>query len=174
MNESKFCGYHRISKERKIKREVLARLEDQAINLVKECPECGACFDSASEFCETDHNELTLSLPVERTIEGKYRLDRLLGKGGMGAVYEAMDLRLDRRIAIKIMLGSMFGDRTALRRFEREARASARLNHPNIITVYDYGVTGTEGAYLVMEMVSGVNMRSVIEQERVIAPAVAA
>jgi eukaryotic-like serine/threonine-protein kinase len=164
----------RVDKERKIKREVLARLEDQAINLVKECPECGACFDSASEFCETDHTELALSLPVERTIEGKYRLDRLLGKGGMGAVYEAMDLRLDRRIAIKIMLGSMFGDRTALRRFEREARASARLNHPNIITVYDYGVTGAEGAYLVMEMVSGVNMRSVIEKERAIAPAVAA
>lgn len=164
----------RVDKERKIKREVLARLEDQAINLVKECPECGACFDSSAEFCETDHNELALSLPVERTIEGKYRLDRLLGKGGMGAVYEAMDLRLDRKVAIKIMLGSMFGDRTALRRFEREARSSARLNHPNIITVYDYGVTGAEGAYLVMEMVNGFNMRSAIETERVIAPAVAA
>jgi RIO-like serine/threonine protein kinase len=164
----------RVDKERKIKREVLARLEDQAINLVKECPECGACFDSSAEFCETDHNELALSLPVERTIEGKYRLDRLLGKGGMGAVYEAMDLRLDRKVAIKIMLGSMFGDRTALRRFEREARASARLNHPNIITVYDYGVTGAEGAYLVMEMVKGFNMRTAIENEQVIAPAVAA
>jgi eukaryotic-like serine/threonine-protein kinase len=164
----------RVDKERKIKREVLARLEDQAINLVKECPECGACFDSSAEFCETDHTELGLSLPVERTIEGKYRLDRLLGKGGMGAVYEATDLRLDRKVAIKIMLGSMFGDRTALRRFEREARASARLNHPNIITVYDYGVTGAEGAYLVMEMVNGFNIRSAIEKEHVIAPRVTA
>lgn len=164
----------RVDKERKTKREVLARLEGQAINLVRECPSCGACFDSSAELCETDHTELTLSLPVERTIEGKYRLDRLLGRGGMGAVYEAMDLRLDRKVAIKIMLGSMFGDRTALRRFEREARASARLNHPNIITAYDYGVTGAEGAYLVMEMVNGFNMRSAIEKEQVIAPAVAA
>lgn len=164
----------RVDKERRTKREVLARLEGQAINLVRECPSCGACFDSSAEFCESDQAELTLSLPVERTIEGKYRLDRLLGRGGMGAVYEAMDLRLDRKVAIKIMLGSMFGDRTALRRFEREARASARLNHPNIITAYDYGVTGAEGAYLVMEMVIGFNMRSAMEKEQVIAPAVAA
>lgn len=164
----------RVDKDRKIRREVLARLEDQAINLVKECPVCGTCFDSSAELCETDHAELALSLPVERTIDGKYRLERLLGRGGMGAVYEATDLRLDRKIAIKIMLGSMFGDRTALRRFEREARASARLNHPNIITVYDYGVTGAEGAYLVMELVNGINMRSAIEKQKVVAPALAA
>jgi serine/threonine-protein kinase len=82
----------------------------------------------------------------------------------MGAVYEATDLRLNRRIAIKILLSNMFGDRTALRRFEREAQASARLNHPNIISVYDYGGIRTDGAYLVMELVHGTTLRSEIRR----------
>jgi sigma-B regulation protein RsbU (phosphoserine phosphatase) len=88
------------SREQKIKHEVLARFEDQQINLVKECPACGACYDSTSEVCANDQRELTLSLPVERIIDNKYRLDKLIGRGGMGAVYEATDLRLNRRIAI--------------------------------------------------------------------------
>jgi eukaryotic-like serine/threonine-protein kinase len=149
----------RVGKEQKIKREVLARFEDQKINLVKECPSCGTCFDSSVEICDRDASELSLSLPVERTIEGKYRLERLIGKGGMGAVYQATDLRLDRNVAIKIMLGSMFGDPLALRRFEREARTSARLNHPNIIAIHDYGAIGSDGAYLVMELVPGITLR---------------
>ena len=56
----------------------------------------------------------------------KARFKQMIGRGGMGAVYEAMDLRLNRNVAIKVMLGNMFGDRTALRRFEREGQASAR------------------------------------------------
>lgn len=152
------------SREHKIKHEVLARFEDQQINLVKECPACGTCYDSNIEVCINDQRELTLSLPVERIIDTKYRLEKLIGRGGMGAVYEATDLRLNRRIAIKIMLGNMFGDRTALRRFEREAQASARLNHPNIITVYDYGAIRTDGAYLVMELVHGTTLRSELQR----------
>ena len=125
---------------------------------------CGACYDSTSTVCSRDQRELTLSLPVERTIEGKYRLDQMIGRGGMGAVYEATDLRLNRKVAIKIMLGSMFGDRTALRRFDREAQASARLDHANIITLYDFGTIRTEGAYLVMELVRGPTLRSEIKR----------
>ena len=147
-------------KEQKIKHEVLARFEEQQINLVKECPKCGACYDSTSTICDNDQRELTLSLPVERTIDQKYRLERLIGRGGMGAVYHATDLRLNRSVAIKIMLGNMFGHQTALRRFEREAQASARLNHSNIVTVYDYGGIRTEGAYLVMELIRGATLRS--------------
>jgi hypothetical protein len=164
----------RVGKEQKIKREVLARFEEQNINLVKECPSCGTCFDSSVEICDRDANELSLSLPVERTIEGKYRLERLIGKGGMGAVYQATDLRLDRNVAIKIMLGSMFGDPLALRRFEREARTSARLNHPNIIAIHDYGAIGSEGAYLVMELVPGITLRSELERAGRIDPITAA
>ncbi|HEY3136061.1 MAG TPA: protein kinase, partial [Blastocatellia bacterium] len=162
------------AREQKIKHEVLGRLEEQQINLVKECPACGACYDSTSAVCDRDQRELTLSLPVERTIDNKYRLEQLIGRGGMGAVYEASDLRLNRRVAIKIMLGNMFGDPTALRRFEREAQASARLNHPNIIAVYDYGGIRTDGAYLVMELVRGTTLRSELQRVGRLDPKIAA
>src|SRR5258708_20783604 len=147
------------AKERKIKHEVLARFEEQQINLVKECPACGACYDSEYEVCAKDQRELTLSLPVERMIDQKYRLVQMIGRGGLGAVYEATDLRLNIKVAMYISVSNMFSSRTALRRFEREAQASARLNHTNIITVYDYGSIRSEGAYLVMELIRGSTLR---------------
>lgn len=150
----------RVGKEQKIKRDVLARFEEQNINLVKECPLCGTCYDSNVEICSKDNRELTLSLPVERTIDSKYQLEKLLGRGGMGAVYQATDLRLNRLVAVKILLGSMFGDQEALRRFEREAKTSAKLTHPNIIAVHDYGRLPSDGAYLVMEFIQGISLRS--------------
>ncbi len=154
----------RVDRDRRIKHEVLARVEERQINLLKECPSCGACFDSSQEFCVHDRSELTLSLPVERTIEGRYRLDKLLGRGGMGAVYQAADLRLNRNVAVKILGSSSFGEAQALRRFEHEAQTSARLIHPNIITIHDYGVLNTAGAYLVMELVEGETLRSILKR----------
>jgi serine/threonine protein kinase len=106
---------------------------------------CGCCFDSGTPICPSDGSELTSSVPVERVIEGRYRLDKLLGKGAMGAVYEATDLQLFRKVAIKIMIGSLFGRATALRRFQREAQASARLSHPNIDSLRG-GLSGHGGA----------------------------
>jgi serine/threonine protein kinase len=164
----------RAAKDRRIQHEVLARVEERQINLLKECPQCGACYNSAARVCAKDQTELELTLPVERTLEEKYRLEQLLGKGGMGAVYAATDLRLRRRVAVKVMTGSLFGDQAALRRFEREARASARLNHPNIIAVHDYGRAGAEGAYLVMELVAGVTLRDELKSAGRLASAAAA
>jgi hypothetical protein len=161
---------NRVDRDRKIKQEVLSRVAGQDMNVLKECPRCGACFDMAALVCDRDGAELTLSLPVERTIEGRYRLERLVGKGGMGAVYEATDLRLHRKVAVKILTGSMFGNSEALRRFEREAQASARLHHPNIVTVHDYGLLSTEGAYLVMELVAGETLGARLRRERQLAP----
>jgi eukaryotic-like serine/threonine-protein kinase len=164
----------RVDRERKIKHEVLGRFEERHINLLKECLRCGACFDSSALTCDRDGSELTFSMPVERTVEGRYRLERLVGRGGMGAVYEATDLRLNRRVAVKILSGKMFGNREALRRFEREAQTSARLSHRNIITVYDYGVLGTGGAYLVMELISGETLAALIKREGCVPPRTAA
>ncbi|MDQ3254350.1 MAG: protein kinase [Acidobacteriota bacterium] len=160
-----------VAREHKIKREVLARIEKQDINLLKECPTCGACFDNSWEFCAKDQSELTLSLPVERTIEERYRLDQLVGRGGMGAVYEATDIRLHRKVAVKILSGSLFGNSEALQRFEREAQAAARLSHPNIIAVHDYGRLSTEGAYLVMDLEHGETLGAIIKRESKLDPA---
>jgi serine/threonine-protein kinase len=72
-----------------------------------------------------------LTLPVERTLDGKYRLERALGRGGFGVVYEATDLRLQRRVAAKVMMGSSFGDVTALRRYPL-SRAAKALKHVTV------------------------------------------
>ena len=91
----------------------------------------------------------------------------------MGAVYEAADLRLKRQVAIKLVLASKIGDPRALRRLGREARALARLSHPNIVATYDFGMIESEAAYLVMELVPGSTLRAEIRQGN-IPPSVAA
>ncbi|HYL37796.1 MAG TPA: protein kinase [Bryobacteraceae bacterium] len=164
----------RVRRERQMQADVLAKLESRQVNLVKECPACGACYDSSAQRCEQDGAELALTLPVERVIEGKYRLDRLVGKGGMGAVYQAQDLRLGRAVALKVMTGAWFGNAAAIRRFAREARASARLDHPNIVRVHDCGELGTSGAYLVMEFVTGATWRANLRRMGAFPPLVCA
>jgi uncharacterized protein YndB with AHSA1/START domain len=164
----------RVRLETDVRRDVLARLDQQGVSLLKECRACGACYDSTTDRCEHDDAELILTLPVERTLDGKYRLERALGRGGFGVVYEATDLRLQRRVAAKVMMGSSFGDATALRRFEREARAAARIDHRHITRVYDYGSIGSGGAYLIMELVAGRTWRAELKRSIVIAPTRAA
>ncbi len=93
---------------------------------------------------------------------GRYKLGRVLGKGAMGIVYEALDPRLNRKIAIKTILVGSLDEATARdysKRFAREAQAVARLNHPNIVQVYDYGEEG-DIAYIVMEFVRGKELKS--------------
>ena len=153
-----------VSDEQRVRHDVLARLDRQHVDLLKECPLCGRCYDGPTERCDRDGAALTLSLPVARIVDRKYRLDLLIGKGGMGAVYEACDLRLDRVVAVKILRGRAFGEQTALRRFRREARAAARLNHPRIVRVFDYGALEGEGAYIVMERLHGATLRAELER----------
>ncbi len=133
------------------------------MDLLRECPRCGVCYGSEIVLCPADGEVPRLTLPIERIIDGKYRIDRRIGRGGMGAVYEGRDLRLDRRIAVKIMLSELFGHESALKRFEREARAAGRLNHPNVIQVHDYGPIGAMGAYLVMEFIEGTSWRQELD-----------
>jgi eukaryotic-like serine/threonine-protein kinase len=89
-----------------------------------------------------------------RLLNGRYQIDRLLGCGGMAAVWRGRDLRLDRPVAIKELSGDGLRQARALERFDLEARAVARLSHPNVVSIYD---SGTEGGaqYLVMELVDG-------------------
>lgn len=164
----------KVLDEQRIRHEVLARLEGGLVSLLRECPVCGACYDSRAEACERDGNALTLTLPVARIINDRYRLDQLIGRGGMGAVYEARDLRLGRQVAVKVMLGGGFGHDIALRRFHREAQAVARLNHPNIVSLYDVGELEGGGAYLVMERLHGVTLRAELKRAGVFTPAVTA
>lgn len=91
---------------------------------------------------------------TERLVGGRYRVVRELGRGGMGIVYLAEDLRLRRRVAIKVLAPDCVSDPGALARFEREAMALAALHHPNIVPIFDVGIEGAS-RYLVMEYVRG-------------------
>jgi len=94
-------------------------------------------------------------MPVERI--GKYRIQQLIARGGMGALYLAHDPDLDREVAIKVMSESIMRDEQARERFYREARAAARLQHRNIVTVFDFAHDG-ETPYFVMELLRGQNL----------------
>src|SRR5262249_51549144 len=85
-------------------------------------------------------------------VAGPYRIERLISRGGMGAVFEATQLGLDRSVAIKVLLPALSRDEKMQERFRREARSAAALRHPNIIQVYDYGISD-HGPYIVMEFV---------------------
>ncbi|NNF05829.1 MAG: serine/threonine protein kinase, partial [Candidatus Eisenbacteria bacterium] len=91
-----------------------------------------------------------------------YELLDLLGEGGMGKVYRAIDINLDRPVAIKVLTDRMIGDPEFLERFKREARLAAQLNHPNIATIYEFGEEdGT--AYLAMEFVEGKTLQQLMQ-----------
>jgi serine/threonine-protein kinase len=98
--------------------------------------------------------------PLPTVIAERYRLDRSLGNGGMGEVFEATDLTLHRSVAVKLMSSSLVQDQPARARFLREARALAQVNSPNVVAVYDAG-EDAQRPYLVMELVEG----TTLEQE---------
>jgi tRNA A-37 threonylcarbamoyl transferase component Bud32 len=130
-----------------------------------ECLQCGRCEDVDVATCPADGSTLRPSSTVPRVLDDKYRLEQLLGRGGMGAVYQARDMRLDRLVAVKVVRAELIGDPEARRRFRREAQIVARLQHPGIVSVFDYGTVGDGAAYLVMELVRGDDLRRVMVRE---------
>lgn len=100
------------------------------------------------------------------TTIGRYQVISLLGQGAMGRVYLAQDPLLKRRVAIKVVVEGGSDSEHALERFQREAEISARLNHPNIITVYDVGEDSHTGPFLAMEFVDGVSLARLIREKR--------
>lgn len=127
---------------------------------MKICRTCKRCYEDTETNCViVEHGQLAHARPGPRLIAEKYRLDRLLGRGGMGAVYAGTHVELERPVAVKMLLPDSFSDPLALERFRREARAAARLNHPNVANIYDYGALADGEAYLVMELLDGQTLR---------------
>jgi beta-lactam-binding protein with PASTA domain len=107
------------------------------------------------------------------TLDGRYHITERIAGGGMGEVYRAHDAVLAREVAIKVLHRSLSGDQGFVDRFRREARAAATLNHPNIVTVYDWGAV--DGIYhMVMEYVHGRSLREILNARGALAPAQAA
>ncbi|MCU1639086.1 MAG: pknB [Microbacteriaceae bacterium] len=104
---------------------------------------------------------------IGRLIDGRYQVRSRIARGGMATVYLATDLRLERRVAIKVMHGHLADDSQYKARFIQEARSAARLAHPNVVNVYDQG-QDSETAYLVMEYLPGITLRDLLEEHHVL------
>ena len=118
----------------------------------------------------------TMTLAPDRlvgTLLGdRYELIERIGRGGTAVVYRAVDHRLGRTVAVKIIHDTLVGDEDYTRRFDREARAAALLSHPNIVAIFDRGLAG-ERPYIVMEFVRGQSLRQIVAQQAPLAPLVA-
>lgn len=134
------------------------------------CPTCGATYENSVKICPKDGT--VLEAPAESTdiklgqvLDGKYRLDSKLGQGGMGAIYRATHLMLDKQVAVKLIKPELVTSSDLVRRFQREARAAGNLNHPNIAAAYDLGQTQDGTLYIAMELVNGPSLKDVIREQ---------
>jgi serine/threonine protein kinase len=103
-------------------------------------------------------------------VDGRYRLDATLGRGGMGLVYRAAHIGLRRQVAVKILHPSLAASPEVRNRFEREALAVGKIDHPNCVSVYDVGRLPDGALYLAMELLEGRPLADVLEQEGQVAP----
>ncbi len=127
----------------------------------KVCLSCSKEFPPEMIICPDDDTLLTPLLVdtlIGTTLADKYQILEKLGSGGMGLVYKAKHLLMKRLVAIKLMLPQFAASATALKRFRQEAQAASHLNHPNILKVYDFGVTPQGLPYLVMDLLEGTNL----------------
>jgi serine/threonine-protein kinase len=137
------------------------------------CPECGEMFDMAIDVCPHDGTRLT-SDPWEetnsligQTVDDRFRLDAILGEGGMGCVYEATQLSVDRQVALKLIQTGGAHDEEMAERFFREARAISGFTHPNIVQFIDFGRDDSlQIPYLAMEHVDGIELVDLIGEAR--------
>ncbi|MBI5161924.1 MAG: Stk1 family PASTA domain-containing Ser/Thr kinase [Micrococcales bacterium] len=106
---------------------------------------------------------------IGRLIDGRYQVRSRIARGGMATVYLATDLRLERRVAVKIMHGHLADDSQFTQRFIQEARSAARLAHPNVVNVFDQG-QDQESAYLVMEYLPGITLRDLLHDYGALTP----
>ncbi len=110
---------------------------------------------------------------VGSIIDNKVRLEAILGQGGMGAVYRGRHLLLERTVAVKLLRPEILTVEGSLERFFREARTAAATEHPNIVTVYDFGKLPDGGAYLILEFVEGKGLRTILMEQGALPPSLA-
>jgi serine/threonine-protein kinase len=144
--------------------------EDETDDALAECPRCGACNSVNATRCAEDGAAL-VRVSVPRVLGGRYTIQRRLGRGGMGTVYEARDGALDRQVAIKVIRDDMIGSPDTVDRFRHEALVAASFSHPNVVTIYDFGLTDDARGYLVMERLSGATVTETLRRDGFLTPA---
>src|SRR5690554_534270 len=136
------------------------------------CPECGEYYEDSLSVCPTDGVRLyaldaTQTPLIGEVLEGRFRIESLLGSGGMGAVYRAVQTSVGRDVAVKILHADFEDDQAALERFFREAKFVSELTHPSIVRVIDFGQEPRlKVLYLVMELIEGPTLDTLIRGAR--------
>src|SRR6266853_907828 len=138
------------------------------------CPTCGRHYPSGVQSCPEDNSLLQadstiLDAPADpligQTLDEKYRLEERLGIGGMGTVYRARHVLIDRAVAVKVLNPRFVEDEAAKTRFRREAKAAGRLRHINAVGVTDFGQTADGYVYIVMELLEGKTLRDLLARD---------
>ena len=137
---------------------VLLQRSVEDLRDIAECEHCGACFDGTTAVCAHDGRTLT-QVRGTLVLNQRYRLERRLGRGGMGTVYLAEDTVLERKVAIKVIREGFTEPLDLAARFRREARNAAGFSHPHVVRVYDFGVDRSGRPFLVMELLEGSTLR---------------
>jgi serine/threonine-protein kinase len=140
------------------------------------CEHCGQAHEGESAFCPMTGKLIASRLfPPGTLLEGKYRVERTLGVGGMGAVFQAVHTLLDKRVAVKVILPGVSADEHRLRdRLIQEARVASATGHPNITSVTDMGHTPEGNLFVVMEYLDGKTLRQLLEEQEALPVAHAA
>lgn len=136
---------------------------------MKRCPICAGICLPTQAFCPACGSPLKADALVDgdpyigTVFAGKYRIDERIGEGGMAVVYRAKTLDVGRSVAIKVLHSRYSGDKAATTRFEREARVASGLNHPNCISILDFGHTPSGISYIVMEYLEGQSLARLLD-----------
>lgn len=142
------------------------------------CPRCGARYAVDTLFCPADGTALACvggsATLVGELVAGQYLIEGRLGEGGMGTVYRAVQVRMARPCALKVLRRDVASDPATVARFRREASNSARFAHPNVAALYDFGETADGLFYLAMELVEGPTLATLLARGGALPPARAA
>ena len=135
--------------------------------MTKKCPKCGKVYDAANTLCPNDGSVLvkTGDTLLGQTLAGKYRIEDRISEGGMGTVYRATHVLMEKQVAIKVLHPSLAADEKIVARFTREAKAASRISHPHALTVTDFGEDDNGIVFLVMEYLRGQTLKQIIRTE---------
>lgn len=125
---------------------------------MKLCLVCNFQFGDEQELCPKDLSKLVpigKDPLIGKLIQDRYRIESLIAKGSMGVIYKATQELIGREVAVKVMHNYLVSDDESLKRYHKEAKAASRLNHPNITTIYDFGVLASGQPYIVMDLLTG-------------------
>jgi eukaryotic-like serine/threonine-protein kinase len=148
--------------------------------MAKTCRGCGREFAGGETFCPDDGSRLSSTSQLQdlagvdpligTTLDGRYKLLRAIGEGGMGIVYEAEHVLIEKRVAIKVLRETFTRRPDVVERFRQEAKSASRIGHPNIVDVSDFGETQQRASYIVMEMLKGEDLADVLSRECALSP----